>query len=358
MNTNKDNDKFFDNKFRWYCTLFVLIAVLISCLPYWLTSDSILERNFSESGQVGDTIGGIMGPFIALIASFLTFIAFWAQYKSNSKQTEQFRLQANDMKIERFENKYYEMIKIHRDNVSEITINDGVVIKRKAFISMLLELKCAYYILKNMVDKSEIQNIEEKDIVDISYVTFFTGVGENSDKVAKTLLSKYNQESIEKYFKKLKDYKREYNKEILAPNTDINTSDRIYSVIKKQNKIVIEYNNNKYSFTKYLPFNGHMSRLGHYYRHLFQTVKFVINQEFSDMDESAVFKLKYQYLKTLRAQLSDYELLMLYYNSCSVLGEKWNENGYLTTWKFLKNIPTALADFGINPEKKLGAENI
>ena len=134
----KADENFFDKNFRKYLYVFAGIVVLIAFLPYWLTSDSIFERNFSHTGEVGDTIGGIMGPFIAIIASFLTFIAFWAQYKANKKQTEQFRLQANDVKIERFENKYYEMIKIHRDNVSEISINKGIVIKRKAFLSMFL----------------------------------------------------------------------------------------------------------------------------------------------------------------------------------------------------------------------------
>lgn len=355
MNKNNENDKFFDNDFWKYISIFAVIIILISFFPYWLTSDSIFERGFSHTGEIGDTIGGIMGPFIAIIASFLTFIAFWAQYKSNKKQTEQFRLQANDMKIERFENKYYEMIKIHRDNVSEISINKGIVIKRKAFISMFLELKCAYYILKKLIDIREITNIkEEEDIINIAYVAFFTGVGENSDKVAKELLKDYNINDIEKYFKKLKYYKNEYNKEISVPNTDLNTADKFYSTTRKQNEITIEYNNEKLTFSKYLPFNGHMSRLGHYYRHLFQTVKYVVNQDFDlDLDEQALFNLKYQYLKTLRAQLSDYELLMLYYNGCSVLGKKWFDNKYLTTWRFLKNIPTALADFGEDPNKKM-----
>lgn len=351
----KEGDNFFDKNFLKYLLAFAGIVVLISFLPYWLTSDSIFERNFSNTGEVGDTIGGIMGPFIAIIASFLTFIAFWAQYKANKKQTDQFLLQANDVKIERFENKYYEMIKIHRDNISEISINKGTVIKRKAFISMFLELKCAYYILKKLIDEGEIKSVnEEKDIVNIAYVAFFTGVGENSDKVAKELLKDYDSKTIERYFAELKSYKKRYLSDADKFNENLGTALDSPIVAKKQNEIIVKYNNLSIAFSKYLPFNGHMSRLSHYYRNLFQTVKYVVNQEFDLDNDTDIFDLKYQYLKTLRAQLSDYELLMLYYNSCSVLGEKWFKNEYITKWRFLKNIPMSLADFGENPEIKLG----
>ena len=117
-----ENDIFFDTKFWIGIGIFLILVILICFFPYWLTSDSIFDRNFTNTGPIGDTIGGIMGPFIAIIASGLTFIAFWAQYKANLKQTEQFNIQADDVKIERFESKFYEMIKIHRDNITEISI--------------------------------------------------------------------------------------------------------------------------------------------------------------------------------------------------------------------------------------------
>lgn len=33
------------------------------------------EVDFSETGPIGDTIGGIMNPFIALVGILLTFLA-------------------------------------------------------------------------------------------------------------------------------------------------------------------------------------------------------------------------------------------------------------------------------------------
>ena len=48
-----------------------------------------------------------MGPFIAIAAAGLTFIAFWVQYKANIQQR-------HDIAIERFESNLFEMIHILR----------------------------------------------------------------------------------------------------------------------------------------------------------------------------------------------------------------------------------------------------
>ena len=65
---------------------------------------------------------------------------------------------------------------------------------------------------------------------------------------------------------------------------------------------------------------------------------------------------KYNYVKNIRAQLSDYEQLLLYYSSLFPMGKAWNANGYLTKYKLIKDIPLSLADFGITPHEKFEIE--
>ena len=96
----------------------------------------------------------------------------------------------------------------------------------------------------------------------------------------------------------------------------------------------------------YMPFNGHSDRLGHFYRHLFQTVKFVVEQDENIFD----FEDKYSYVKMLRAQLSNHEQLLLYYNSTAWFDNEWRP--FFTDYRLIKNIPLELADFGIAPETK------
>src|SRR5690606_4309124 len=60
--------------------------------PLIFTSVSISEKfDFTETGQIGDTIGGIISPFIALAGVLLTFLAFYMQIKANQIQITQFK---------------------------------------------------------------------------------------------------------------------------------------------------------------------------------------------------------------------------------------------------------------------------
>ena len=68
----------------WLAIILLFIIVGICGLPYLLTQHSIID--FTETGQIGDTIGGIMGPFVGILAAVLTFMAFWIQYQANEEQ--------------------------------------------------------------------------------------------------------------------------------------------------------------------------------------------------------------------------------------------------------------------------------
>ncbi|MFV8358241.1 putative phage abortive infection protein, partial [Flavobacterium sp. XS1P32] len=64
-------------------------------------------------------------------------------------------------------------------------------------------------------------------------------------------------------------------------------------------------------------YGGHQFRLGHYFRHLYQTVKFINNHDNID------YQTKYEYVKILRSQLSTYEQAILFTNSLSQMGKSW-----------------------------------
>ena len=71
----------------------------------------------------------------------------------------------------------------------------------------------------------------------------------------------------------------------------------------------------------------HQTELGHYYRYLYNVIRFVANSEYSDGP----------YIKLIRAQLSDQELLMLFYNCTSVYGGNFKK--YISDFALLDNMP-------------------
>lgn len=104
----------------------------------------------------------------------------------------------------------------------------------------------------------------------------------------------------------------------------------------------------------FLLFEGHSDFLGHYFRHLFQMVKYVSSLDESLFDEND----KAGYVKLLRAQMSDYEQILLYYNSLTEQGSAWNkihgqrfpeDAGFIARFRMVKNIPPNFPMFGILP---------
>lgn len=76
-------------------------------------------------------------------------------------------------------------------------------------------------------------------------------------------------------------------------------------------------------------FHAYHSSLGHYFRNLYHIVKFV--------DESKLHrKEKEGYIKILRAQLSNYEILLLAYNGLSPYGASFKP--LIEKYKLLKNL--------------------
>lgn len=71
----------------------ILIILAFVFLFFSFIAPHILSRkcsSFSETGQIGDTIGGLMNPFIAISGVITTFLAFLLQIEANKLQRQQF----------------------------------------------------------------------------------------------------------------------------------------------------------------------------------------------------------------------------------------------------------------------------
>ncbi|NWC66042.1 putative phage abortive infection protein [Cedecea sp. P7760] len=80
-------------------------------------------------------------------------------------------------------------------------------------------------------------------------------------------------------------------------------------------------------------------KLSHYYRFVYNLLKFIDGSNLSDVH-------KKKYVNILRAQLSDYELLMLFYNGQSPKGKKFIF--YFEKYSLLDNLPVNKLIFKIH----------
>jgi hypothetical protein len=270
-------------------------------------------------GQYGDIIGGFVGTIVALVGVLLLFETLREQRHTYIKQ--------------QVETRFFELLKLHRDNVAEMKS------KGKEGRDVLIDIKDEFHELYTLVIKTYDQKsskLEEglwkKKAIQIAYLILFFGVNNSSTAYLKKRIKIIMSNDI------LNDLFDRFCLDDLIDN---------HKTTKDENKLKSK---EKRSYLKY---DGHQSRLGHYYRHLFQSIKYINDQP------SALFsyKEKYSYVKTFRAQLGTHEQALLLYNVISPLGEPWelsseikDENSKLITkYNMIKNIPWGFTK-EINPK--------
>ena len=221
------NNKTFDKRFWLLFCIFLVVAALICCLPWLITC--YINPDFYYTGQIGDTIGGIMGPIVAIAAAGLTFIAFWVQYKANIQQR-------HDIAVERFESNVFELLHMQQ----EITNN-----------------------------------------LEIGYVKGQIPVKVHGRDVFKTI------------------YEEIKTKYVFKDGEDVCT---LKKALLMDDDLKLQ-----------IPTMRHLWFLDHYYRHLYRIFKYI-----DDVDSSTVPQdKKKEFASIVRASLSAYELVMLYYNGFS-----------------------------------------
>lgn len=267
----------------------VILIVVSFLTPYFYTDTDIgnsIEFD-AETGQTGDTIGGIMNPFIALAGAVLTFIAFYIQKIANDDIKNQF-------KIQQFESQFYEMIHLHKENVNELSINDFLEDSKTSDVKKEIRGRHVFFKLTEIFEtllgytiNAITYDLNKKEFND-AYLIFFWGI--------------------------------KYSPQV---NNDF------------QNKLNGTGAYSNISFGKFKDYDGVSFLLGHYYRHLFMTVQFV-----TDSKVILDYEEKMKYLKILRAQLSNHEQIILFYNWLSGFGEEWEneKNHFFTQYKMIHNL--------------------
>ena len=298
--------------------LFVIFALFLLFLVSRIFFPSLFEVDFTTLGEIGDFTGGVIGTLIAVFAAIYVV-------KSYKRQVAQSRTQT-------FEGTCATMLELHKQNVQEIEIElpGGKKIKgRKAFPELVSE----YCVLFDIVNQAIIRIVSE-----------------HKDECEKW------KDEIEQL--KLA-HKLTYGYFLYSPNTYMLTTDdssNLYDLCSEVAKEVEKCMNKP--FPPRCAFERH-TILGHYYRHLYNMVKYI------DTADNIKSEHKDKYCKIVRSQLSDYEQILLYYNTLSPLGQAWNKPlgetdrekmCLIAKYRLLKNCPYYLRYYGIKPSQTYATE--
>ncbi len=278
-----------------------IILVITTCFQVLM----LPKFGSATLGQLGDMMGGMSAPIINLFSAILVYMAFKVQVKANKIQIRNFNTQIvkqdAESKHQQFESQFYEMLSLHKQNVNEFTLiehsfnssnfvasalNSSVttIHQRNVFVQFQYKFQ---YLLESYKELYQMAELTNKAIEEC-YSIFFFGYNSqfsvliNEDQYIRSAL----ENNIDKYFK--------------------------------------------------LVFPGYSHMLGHYYRHLYHTVCLVHE------NKNLVYEKKMIYLDLLRAQLSNQEQAMLFYNWLGGYGKNWEndlkEQYYFTEYNLIRNL--------------------
>ena len=160
-----------------------------------------------------------------------------------------------------------------------------------------IQMKYLVKAVKEVVARNGFE-LSDVDIADIAYAVFFYG----SSKTWKPFMMEY-----------LKDY----------PDTE-RLVDAIITRLDNEKKYILNRPNQNY--------------LSVYFRNMYNAIKLIDNSSLFSNEE------KMNYVKILRAQLSNAELYILFFNIVSRFGKKWIENRYVTKYQLIQNLPNKYCD--------------
>lgn len=346
-------------------SIFLGIVILFAVLSPLVFSKFSAVVTFPDYADELGSIFGIMNPFIAIAAVIATFAAFWIQYSANQEM-----LRNNEkMQIER---QFYEMLKIHEENtkcmgmkiwsmsgtenkistsfgdrinstpgpkydIVELKGHDAIDVYLKEFevIDLLLE-----YFAKEFQKKQHVKlvKVKRKDWLKRVYKIFYYGV-----EAVKWEDVHYNKELYEYQYENMERV-QQMCRSIHPYHVEVELNDIISPVVAT------------------MILDGHWTQMNHYYRHLYLLVKYVVNIDddlYGSSDDA--YSVKRNYLRILRAQLSNTEQLLLFYNWFSDHGQKWEcaENHFFTDYRMIHNIwPNGKNRYNQRSLRKLFPEQI
>lgn len=317
-----------------YYFSFILLAFgfVISSFFIWTLrksnytlADSEHEVSISETGNIGDFIGGVVGTVLSFASVILLILTLIDQRDQN--------------KLDRFGQTFYEMLHIHNDNVTSMKLKD--------------------------VDNTTGRDVFSKLVTDYEHIyDIVHGCLENIRSLVPLPGKDMKEKNV--ILERMQEYLKDKQGTIRL-NMRIAYGFFFYGSEKFLLKSELSAENEIMEHVKHLLVLGHNMvcphnvLLGHYYRHMFQMLKLVENASFLDEKE------KYGYTKQLRAQLNDDEQVLLYYNSLSDIGKDWivdlgqknrKKMCLIARFRMIKNIPYYKEIKGLQPQELFKTEII
>ena len=282
----------------FFTALSILLFIIFIFNRQFLSFSGILDIELATN--FGTFFQGLVGTTAGISSSLLVLCVFFMQRKQED--------------ISQLENIYFKMLDFHRENVNSIVIDNYKLWmkdkkeKAQAFVSFKLQLFDCIDMVSDINNKLN-KKLSKKEIADVAYMVFYYGVDRQWIGFLEKLLIGYDENLLQ----------------------------LIFSCINTQKTITFT-NNNPKDLGK-----TNQTILSTYFRNMYNAIMLIHKSDILNKEQ------KKKYIRIFRAQLSNPELVILFFNVLSRFGKKWNENNIIIEYELIKNLPTSTCN-GYNPK--------
>lgn len=270
---------------RW---LIIILTVTFSVIMLCVVFNDVYFHycgriNTELAAKFGDFFGGFLGTLFGFLSVII--LAY-----SILKQTCETR--RNNIR-----NTFFKMIDYHYKNLEQIELanpgNYEVTEKgRRGFVAYKIQIKRLLQAICKINRKRNL-GLNAHDVASIAYMVFYYGVDESWMSFLENKINCYDC------------------REVLINDL-----------------ITLSKNNPDLKLCR-----TNQTILSAYFRNMYNAIKLV------DSDGNFTKEEKYDLIKIYRAQLSNPELYILFFNVISSFGKKWREKDFVRKYSLIKNIP-------------------
>lgn len=237
------------------------------------------------ASKFGSFFGGVIGTIFGVISVLLIIYTIINQNYESKKSA----IEANFFRMIDYHNQNVNQLKIsHLDSNRKNDFSEG----RRAFVQFKIQIHRLFQLV-NQANVDKEFNLSKEEIADIVYIVFYYGIDGSWISFIEDKLSRYAN-----------------NKKIAKEIQDRININPDYKIGRTN-----------------------QTNLSTYFRNLYNAVKMIDNSKYLTKND------KKDIIKIYRAQLSNPELYVFFFNIMSRFGQKWKENDYVVKYEIIKNLP-------------------
>jgi len=266
--------------------IMIVFLVLLLWGNYKFSWFDLTNESIDLTYKIGSFLGSIIGPFWALAGVFLYYTALSYQKEDSKESRKAFEIQS-------FENTFFNLLSSQQNITQNI---EGIfsTCKELEFTEFKVDGQDYFRLSKQVLTKlfesfnsefyigsfSENKLNNEVDDIERNY----------PDYEHEQLLAEENKRQVVKVI-----------------NKTYNLSQEVWDGFNKKDDF------RRLCKTYELYFNNHHQEIGHYFRHLYNILKFVDLSNKKFIENNIKFEAE-TYINFIQAQMSSYELMLLFYN--------------------------------------------